>query len=153
GETGAPTGWQTKVFNSDLSAAADAVAFAVCGGGASLQTFVFSSPVAAATLGGPHLFSFFLPLPARWAATGNRVDGGPYGQLLWFDAWLQDGVIAGMLPWYPASRGYDSAAAEVRAWLVSGTGAAPNATSSRAIVAVLARPTANAPPPTRIDVV
>src|SRR5262249_21683837 len=122
GQTGPPTGWQAKIFNNYTGGALGATSIAVCGKAPSLQAFVYSGPVPQDAFGVPASFSVFAPIPDGWTAVGAGFDGGPYGHYSALDVWMQDGIVADILEWYPDSKDYDSGAANVQAFMVRGLG-------------------------------
>jgi hypothetical protein len=149
---GPPSGWQVRVFNN-LSNNPQVLAFAYCGNGPSVQTFVYSVPVAPASFGFPTAFSIFAPVPDGWTTVGTGYDGGQYGQYSNSDLWMQDGIVVDVLQWYPESTGYDSASAEVRAFMVRGGGTGPSGVPAQAAVAVLVVPQSGAQPaPTTVNI-
>ena len=153
GDTGPPTGWQMQVFNN-ISASPDFAAFALCGNAPTARTFVYSVPAPQGAFGFRTPFSIFAPVPDGWRAIGIGFDLGRYGQYSASDAWVQDGNIVNVLQWFKNTTGYDSAPAEIRAFIVRGGGNAPSSTPARAAVAVLAVPQAGAPPaPTSVTIV
>ena len=152
GQTGPPTGWQVKVFNS-ASSAIEIIAYAICGKAPSLQTFVYSARVPQGIFGTATPFSIFAPVPEGWAALGAAFDSSSYGLSSSIDAWLQDGTVVGALQWYPPMTDYDSGTAAVRAFIMGASGNAPAGAPVRAVAAVLAVPTAPESPPTSVNVV
>jgi hypothetical protein len=114
GQMGPPIGWQAKVFNS-LASSAQIVSYGICGKVPPLQTYIYSVPTVKGTFASPAQFSIFAPIPDGWTAVGTGFDGGLYGSLTAMDAWLQDGTIIDMQPWFDSTRDsvYDSGAAQV----------------------------------------
>jgi hypothetical protein len=147
GQTGPPTGWQIKVYNSNFFATAEATVFGLCGKAPGLQAFIYSVPVPQAAFKVKTPFSIFAPVPDGWTAVGSGFDGGQYAEYFASDLWMQDGIVVDMLQWYPSSKGYDSGTAEVRAFMTRGLGDAPSG-GARAAMAVLAVPNPAAAPTT-----
>ena len=152
GTMGPPAGWQAKVLNNN-STSLQVDSIAICGNAPSLQTYIYSSTVPpSAAFGSKALFSVFGPVPDGWTAVGSGFDGTQYSQFLGQDIWMQDGAVINMLLWFPNVGGYDSGPNEIRALMASAAGNAPNATSPRAVMAVLALPK-SAPAPLQTTVV
>jgi len=152
GQTGAPTGWQVKVYN--FGAAAPAVAYAICTNVPGVQTFVYSAPIVISFTSG---FNVVGVVPDGWTGAGAGFDTGSFAFPVATNVWVQDGTVADAQQWFPNSTLYDSGTAPARGFMFRsirtaikpGTGASPRAT-----MAVVAVPQAAAPPPpTRIDIV
>lgn len=152
GQTGPPTGWQVKVYNTNFSATVPAVAVAVCAKAPSLQAYVYSAPIPPAAFSVATPFSVFAPVPDGWTAVGSGYDGGQYGDYLSTDLWMQDGTLINALLWYLTTKTYDSGTAEVRAFMTQAGGKAPSGSGARAVMAVLAVPKP-APAPTSVPIV
>jgi hypothetical protein len=74
------------------------------------------------------------------------------------DAWMQDGAIVNMQPWFESSKGYDSAGAPVRAFMAYGVdtrrGGFGSGAPGRAVLAALAVPVSGPQPsPTSATVI
>ena len=65
----------------------------------------------------------YAPVPDGYTAVNMGYDGGTNALYLSSDMWLSDGTVVGILSWYPNVRGYDSASAVVRSFMVHGAGA------------------------------
>jgi Repeat of unknown function (DUF5648) len=155
GQTGAPTGWMVRVRNLSTFNAQEITAVTVCGKVSGLQTFVYSASVPPAQFS-KTAFSIFAPVPEGWAALGQGYAGGNdrdfwYGDYFASNAWMQDGTIVNMQVWNLASKGYDSGAGEVRAFMTHALGAAPSG-GAKAVMAVLAVPKAS-PAPTTVEII
>ena len=170
GQTGPPTGWQSKINNPTPTIGATVTAFAICGKSPTLQAFVYSAPVPSAAFGTRPIFSVIAPVPDGWTAVGSGFDGGQYAEYYTTDVWVSDGNVVNMMQWYPVNygpylsptcncivpydpgkntvTGYDSGGAEVRAFLQQARGDGPPGGTARAFAAVLAVPKASAPPST-----
>jgi hypothetical protein len=154
---GPPTGWQVNVLNTQSNAAA-IVSYSICGRAPSLQAFIYSVPTIKGAFSSPNPFSIFAPVPDGWTAVGTGFDGGLYGSLSAIDAWMQDGTIVSMQPWFESSKGYDSGAAPVRAFMAYGLdtrkGGFGSSAPGKAVIAVLAVPlTGPQPAPTSATIV
>jgi len=153
GATGPPTGWQMKVFNN-ISPTPGFSVYALCGKATpGLQTFVYSVPVPQGAFGFTKPLTIFSAVPDGWTAMGVGFDLGPSGVVAAADFWMQDGNIVDALQWFDNTTGYDSAASEVRAYIVHGGGNAPSGTTPRAVSAVLAVPAGGTVPPATVTVV
>lgn len=159
GPTGAPTGWQVKVLNN-LSSNAAIMSYSICGKAPSLQTYVYSVPTTRGAFGNTGSFSIFAPVPDGWTAVGTGFDGGLYGSSLALDAWVQDGTIVDMQPWFESTQDtiYDSGVAQVRALIAYGIdtrkGSGGPTAPGRAVAAVLALPQSGPQPsPTSVKIV
>ena len=141
GQMGPPTGWQVKVFNS-LPSAAGIISYSICAKAPLLQTYIHSVPTVKGAFSSTAPFSIFAPIPDGWTAVGSGFDGGSYGYLSAMDAWVQDGTIVSMQPWFDSAKGYDSGAAPVRAFMAYGIdtrrGGFGSSAPGRAVLAVLA---------------
>src|SRR6185295_18594479 len=102
GQTGPPTGWQVKVYNTKTSAT-PVTSYSVCGKAPSLQTFVTSAPLKIAFTAA---FSVYGAVPDGWTAVGSGFDTGSYAFATQWDAWVQDGTVADALQWFPNSTYY-----------------------------------------------
>src|SRR5262249_23995094 len=99
GQTGPPTGWQTKVKNTGPGSV-EVDSYAICGKAPSLQTFVYSSTVpSAGAFGTRTAYSVFGPIPDGWSAVGTGFDPGPSAQYKSLDMWLQDSIVVNMTVW------------------------------------------------------
>ncbi len=145
GATGPPTGWQMRVFNN-ISPTPGFIAYALCGKGPSVQTFVYSAPVPQGVFGFTTAFSIFAPIPDGWTAVGTGFDPSTTGVYSSWDMWTQDGNVVDVLQWYAAATGYDSGATEIRALILRAGGNAPVGAPPRAAVAVLAVPKSGSQP-------
>ena len=151
GQTGPPTGWGVRVYNTSTAAGA-ITSYSVCGKAPSLQTFVYSAPLTIVFTGA---FSVYGAVPDGWTAVGSGFDTGSFAFATQWDAWVQDGTVADALQWFPDSTYYDSGSAPVRAFMVRSTRMLKSGTSPppRAILAVMAVPQPDTPPPTSVDVI
>ena len=139
GQTGPPAGWQVKVFNSTSTTAA-ITSFSVCGKAPSLQTFVYSAPLAIAFTAA---FSVYGAVPDGWTAVGLGIDTGSFAFGMQADAWVEDGTVADAIQWYPNSTYYDSGPMPVRGFMMRSAAVTFKMGTSpppRAILAVMALP-------------
>jgi hypothetical protein len=146
---GPPTGWQVRVFN--LLNATTVTAYAICGKAPTMTTFISAINAPGSAFGQPTPFSVYGAVPGGYTTVGSGFDGGGIAQYVSTDAWLEDGTVVGLQQWYSNATGYDSGAAQTRAFMVKGSGTGAGA---RAALAILAVPqTSTAPPPTQVGVV
>jgi len=152
GQTGPPTGWQVRAYNTSFGATVNVQGVAICGIAPTLQAYVYSAPIPPSVFSVKTPFSVIAPVPDGWTAVSAGYDGGQYGEFMANDAWVQDGTVVNAQVWFLTTKGYDSGNGEVRAFMTDAGGNAPTGSGARAVMAVLAVPKP-ASAPTNVQVV